>query len=252
MSTGENLLTLQEIDLEADRLHAELKDLLELKELSRKRAAYKKLKAEEARLIAARKDLEFELEDLERTQRETEQKVTIAQHDAHVLKDYREVQDLEVELSLLAKQLDKLAFDQDAKRAEIDQARDREAYIIDYVAKFEASLLHDAQEVREAAQKLKGELAELEARRKKCVHKLDEDVLRALRRRPRRAGRGGGREARGRRALCLPHGAHRVLARRSRPLGRDSGVPVLPPHPHTAGRRSRCPMRRAQEPSFWA
>ncbi len=177
MSTGENLLTLQEIDLEADRLHAELKDLLELKELSRKRAAYKKLKAEEARLIAARKDLEFELEDLERTQRETEQKVTIAQHDAHVLKDYREVQDLEVELSLLAKQLDKLAFDQDAKRAEIDQARDREAYIIDYVAKFEASLLHDAQEVREAAQKLKGELAELEARRKKCVHKLDEDVL---------------------------------------------------------------------------
>lgn len=177
MNTAEVLLDLQELDLERARVEAKLKDLLALKELSRKRAAYKKLKSEHAQLSARRKDLEFELEDLERAQHETEMRVTEAQHDAHVLKDYRQIQELEIELSDLAKQLDKLAFDQEAKRNQIAEAREREDYLAGYVAKFEKSLLHDAQEVRDAAQKLKTELSDIVARRDRRASRLDEGLL---------------------------------------------------------------------------
>ena len=177
MTVGENLLTLQEIDLDLARRQAELKELLELKELSRKRSAYKKLKAEETKLIAQRKDLEFELEDLVHAQLETEQKVTEAQHDAEILHDYRQLQDLQMELSDLAKQLDKNAFDQQAKQAEVKDARERESTLIEYVKKFEKALLDDAQKVRDQAAALKSQLSEVTARREKCARKLDDHML---------------------------------------------------------------------------
>ena len=145
MTPAAILMKMQELDLALDRDEQTLRELPALKELARKRAAYQKLKSEEARLLGVRKDLEAEIEDLVAEQKATEDEVTITQEDAQRLKDYREVQALEVELSDLAKKLDKIAFSLTDKHRALAEAREREAKVSQYTQKFEESLIAVAQ-----------------------------------------------------------------------------------------------------------
>lgn len=179
MTTAETLLELQSLDLALERDEASLKELPELKELARKRAAYQKLKAESARLMGTRKDLETEVDDLVREQGETEHEVTLTQEDAQRLKDYREVQALELELSDLAKKLDKIAFALKDKRAELDAAREREEKVAAYLAKFEQALLDDAQRTREAVTAVQERIDASRRDRARCAAALDERTLAA-------------------------------------------------------------------------
>ena len=77
MTPAAILMKMQELDLALDRDEQTLRELPALKELARKRAAYQKLKSEEARLLGVRKDLEAEIEDLVAEQKATEDEVTI-------------------------------------------------------------------------------------------------------------------------------------------------------------------------------
>ena len=65
MTVGSTLLKLQELDLALERDQAALDCMPEIAQLAKKRRAYLKLKADANKLLAARKDLENDLADLD-------------------------------------------------------------------------------------------------------------------------------------------------------------------------------------------
>lgn len=188
MTTAEVLLKLQELDLELSRKHAELKDLLALTDIARKRAALKKVASEETRAIAARKDLEYEIEDLAEATRDAERRVTEVQQEAVGLTDYRMVQDIEIKLSDLAKELDKNAFATEAKSAELEEARRQEEKLAAYRKKLERSLLADAERVRDQAEKLQAAIGNLSDTRARLSATLDEGLRKRYEETSRRLG----------------------------------------------------------------
>lgn len=177
MTTAETLLELQRLDLALERDEVSLRELPELKELARKRAAYQKLKAEAAHLMGTRKDLETEVADLTREQAETEHEVTLTQEDAQRLKDYREVQALEIELSDLAKKLDKIAFNLKEKESALADALEREEKVNAYLAKFEQALLNDAQATRAAVTAVQERIDAARRDRNRTAASLDATML---------------------------------------------------------------------------
>ena len=126
MSAGATLLKLQQIDLELARNKSELANMPELKELASKRKTYVKLKSEMTKLYAQRKDLDIELDDLNTTEIQTNNAIEAAKKRHVDGSDYREVQDLENELSTLAKFEEGVKADTKAARA---KAADLQAQI---------------------------------------------------------------------------------------------------------------------------
>ena len=102
MGFGTDLLELQEVDLSLMREQSKLDKMPEVAELARKRASYKKLKAEAAKLLGQRKDADIALEDLREEKHQVEASVTAVQQNAGASSDYQEVKRLEAELSSLA------------------------------------------------------------------------------------------------------------------------------------------------------
>ena len=137
MSAGATLLKLQQIDLELARNKSELANMPELKELASKRKTYVKLKSEMTKLYAQRKDLDIELDDLNTTEIQTNNAIEAAKKRHVDGSDYREVQDLENELSTLAKRLDKIEHTRKDVVVAHKEALDREARAQAIIAKFE-------------------------------------------------------------------------------------------------------------------
>lgn len=177
MTAAQTLLKLQELDLAIDRNEASLRDLPELRELARKRSAYQKLKTECARQMGIRKDIESEVEDLLADRKKTEDDVTLAQEDAQRLKDYSQIQELEVELSDLAKKLDKIAHTLADKDSELAEARDREEKLGAYIAKYEQSLLEDARKTKETVTAIRSEIERDGRERARLASEIDQDLL---------------------------------------------------------------------------
>ena len=104
MSNGENLLSLQEVDIELSQLKDKLAQLPELKDLAKKRRALAAAKEELLKVVALRKDAETDLADLAEEEAEYRRRVDEAQKSVDS-SDYHRVQNLEIELSNLAKWL---------------------------------------------------------------------------------------------------------------------------------------------------
>lgn len=176
MTNAQTLLDLQELDIEIARAERELKELPELKELARKRAAHQKLKREATRLEAVCKDLSFELEDIATGFKRNEQAVNDTQAAPRDLGDYREVQRLEQRLSDLAKQLDKLTYSRDAKEAELAEARERADAFTAKLRVFERAMLKDAEQAKARATEIQDRIAEQRAQRDKLARSLGPEL----------------------------------------------------------------------------
>ena len=179
MTDAQILLELQELDLALERGKKTLADLPELRELAQKRAAYRKLISQRDHIKGVCCDLEAEIADLEDDQVKTEDEVTLAQEDAQRLKDYREVQKLEIELSDLAKKLDKIAFTLTDKKRELAGITEKAEKLNAYVDKFEKSLLADAQKTKAVATELQTKIDEQARRRDHLAASLGADMLAA-------------------------------------------------------------------------
>ena len=175
MSVGSTLLKLQDLDLGLERDRSALNAMPEIAELAKKRRAYQKLKTDATKLYAQRKDLETYLKELDDQEMDANDDVRIAQRNADS-SDYRSVQQLELELSNLAKKLDKIAFDRKDYEAKLADIKAKEQYLADYIAKFEASVVADTKSAREKAS---GLTESIERAQRECEHllgQLDEDV----------------------------------------------------------------------------
>lgn len=177
MSLGADMLALQDLDLELERLNKELKELPILSELAKKRSSYAKLKTEATKILARRKDAQIAVSDLDEAERDCHEKIAEVQKNQGGLTDYRAVQDLEIELSLLAKRLDKIAFDRPAALDVLHEIQAKETQLAAYIERFEQAILNDAKTAREEAEALQGQIASTERKRERLVAQLPADAL---------------------------------------------------------------------------
>lgn len=173
MSVSATLLELQELDLRLARNKAKLADMPEIRALAEKRRLHARLKTELTKLYAQRKDLDIEVEELKGQRQDAEDDVTIAQKRPMDASDYRAVQDLQQELSDLAKKLDKLNFtlaDLEPKAAE---AKAHEEKARAAVAKFEQVMLADAKAAKAAAEALQADIDKDRRKYEQLMETLD-------------------------------------------------------------------------------
>lgn len=177
MSVGTNLLELQAIDLDLVRERTELSQMPELKTLAQKRKTYAKLKDELLKLVGRRKDLETEVNELNEEEQACQQAVTDAQTGGVDPSDYRLVQELELELTDLAKQLDRIDHIRTERLKALADARDREAYAQEYIAKFENAVRDEALDARKKAEDIKARISEGEKKRAAVSARIPADTL---------------------------------------------------------------------------
>lgn len=178
MSVGTTLLELQETDLALARDRATLKDMPELVELAKKRRAYQKLKADAVKLAALAKDQQTYLTELDEDQKATEEDIERAQASTDT-SDYHEVQQLEIDLSTYAKRLDKIAFARKSHEAQLAELTEKQRYLSEYTAKFEASVVAETRAARERAAGLQEAIAHGESTRERLSSALPPEVLAA-------------------------------------------------------------------------
>lgn len=175
MSTGSILLKLQQVDLSLERDRTELASMPEIAELAKKRRAYQKLKADATKLYAQRKDLETYLSELDQEESDCHEDIAIAQRKANT-SDYREVQQLEVELSALAKKLEKIAFDRTGYEKQLTELVSKQEYLDGYIAKFEASIVADTKAARAKASEIQTRIDSQTQTRTSLIARLSDDV----------------------------------------------------------------------------
>lgn len=176
---GAAFLELQRLDLAVARDERELGSLPELVELGKKRKAHAKLKNEATRLYAQRKDVETELEELEEAELRVQEEVDAAQASMGSSSDYRHVQDVELQLTDLAKRLEKIEFQRSAATSRLAELRSQEAKLESYTKRFEEVMLQDAQAARQKAAGLKAGIEQNRADRAALVRSVPEAALAA-------------------------------------------------------------------------
>ena len=177
MSAGSSLLKLQQIDLELTRAKGELANMPELKELASKRKTYLKLKGEMTKIYAQRKDLDIELDDLNTSEQQTNTAIAAAKARAVDATDRREIQDLENELGILAKRLDKIAFSRKDIEADHQKAVEKEERAKQIIANFEEGVKADTKAARAKAADLQKQIDDATNERTALAATLPQDVL---------------------------------------------------------------------------
>lgn len=177
MSAGSSLLKLQQIDLELTRSKGELANMPELKELASKRKTYLKLKGEMTKIYAQRKDLDIELDDLNTSEVQTNTAMAAAKARAVDATDRDEIADLENELGILAKRLDKISFTRKDVVAAHKKAVEKEERAKQIIANFEEGVKADTKAARAKANGLQQQIDDATRERTALAATLPHDVL---------------------------------------------------------------------------
>ena len=147
MSVASNLLRLQELDLDIMRNNKLATELPHKEQIAKLRRGIKAAQAELMRITGKRKDLEIELDDNAQAKQKASDEVDMAQLQAEEGdQSYRQIQDLEAKLSMLAKRLEKLDFDRERLNGELEQVLEEEhakEKLIQRASDEEARLLED-------------------------------------------------------------------------------------------------------------
>ena len=176
MGLGFDLLSLQQTDLELDRAKKELGNLPIIAELAKKRASYAKLKSESTRLLAQRKDAQTAVDDIDAGTLRCEREIAEAKAQPIDPSDYHQLQDLEEKLGLLAKHMDKLAYDRPGKVEDLKRLQDKEDKLLAYIKRFEDSIISDTKTARAQASRLQATIDELTRRREHLLAKLPRET----------------------------------------------------------------------------
>lgn len=177
MSAGSSLLKLQQIDLELSRAKGELANMPELKELASKRKTYLKLKGEMTKIYAQRKDMDIELDDLNTSESQTKTAIAAAKARAVDATDRLEIQDLENELGILAKRLDKIEFSRKDIETAHQQAVEKEERAKQIIKNFEDGVKADTKAARAKAADLQKQIDDATNERTALAATLPQDVL---------------------------------------------------------------------------
>ena len=178
-AAGATLLALQRTDLDIARAEGELAELPVLRELAKKRKSLARLKAEAVKLLGERKDAQTDLADLDAEEASCHEAVAAAQARPADPSDYHRVQELEEELSSIAKRLDRASFLRAGAEDRLAAAEEKERRLADYIERFEKGVLADARTAREEAGELQGRIADLKSERERTASSLPAEALAA-------------------------------------------------------------------------
>lgn len=178
MKETDALVRVQEIDLALMRHKRTLSDMPQTKKLHTIRSARKKLSAEISKIVGQRKDVEMDLEENERSQRRLEEIVTETQLKYEQGEaGFREIANLESQLTSLAKKIEKRTFQHGelTKRLEKIQQAERNARAMDerLVAEAEAQ----TRSYKEQTADIERDVRMLVHEREEVVASISEDVL---------------------------------------------------------------------------
>lgn len=177
MKETEALVRLQEIDLELMRYRRTLGSMPQAKKVEAARLARKKLAAQISQIVGQRKDCEMEVEDNEAHYARLADTVSQVQADYACRQgDYRGVQDLETQLTALAKGMEKLEYHHRELEARLDKLRraEKNARGLDarLVEEEEAQTASFSEETAGIHQKIDALMQE----REHCLRNLSDDV----------------------------------------------------------------------------
>lgn len=171
MTEPEALVRLQEIDLSLIRCRNTIAALPQRKKILAVRAARKKIATEVTHIVGQRKDLEMEIEDNGKERASFEAKVEEAQVEAaEGSSEFRHAKDLEERLSLYAKRLEKLSYEDDQLTDELEKiehaernAHDLDARLVEQEAALTEAFRSDAGSIQEEVDQLEAERAQVGA-----------------------------------------------------------------------------------------
>lgn len=175
MSSASTLLELQDIELELMRNRELLQSLPEIAELARKRKTYLKLKSSSTKLLAQRKDIENDLEELEEKKRACDGDVEQARREID-MSDYKQVQQLEIDLSSIAKRLDKIEFDRNAKQELLAKATAAEEDLKSRTQQLEEAIVKETKSARAHAAELQNKIDALTKKRDHMLETLPASI----------------------------------------------------------------------------
>ena len=178
MKETEALVRMQEIDLAIMRDKRTLANMPQAKKLQAVAAARKKVASELSKIVGLRKDAQMDVEDNETAHSRFEEDATeIRQKYESGTLGYREVTDLETQLTNIAKRIEKLEFQHDDLVARLNKVQEAEknALSIDQKLKDEgASLLKS---LKEQAADIEQEMKDLTEEREEVRKHITAKVL---------------------------------------------------------------------------
>ena len=174
---GTVLLELQELDLKIERNKKTLGSLPELSDLAKLRKARQRLKTESTKLYARRKDLESDLSDLDDEERDCRADVDRTQAVFSAGSGYREVQDAELKLAELSKQLEKIEYRRGETRRRLDELTSQEDDLAATSERVETSLDRKIEQARAHASALQREIHDEAEERDALAASLPPEML---------------------------------------------------------------------------
>ena len=152
MGVGTDLIAMQDLGLEISRQQGMLSSMPELKEIAKKRATLAKLRAEQTKLMAQRKDAQTDLDDLEAEAEHYKALVVEAQTRSVDPSDKQAFRELQDELALCAKKIDRCDFNRGSVEHALQEAKKKESAFAEYIGRFEQDLLADARRAKQKAE----------------------------------------------------------------------------------------------------
>ncbi len=178
MTEAQSLLRLQEIDLELIRLRKTVESHPARKRLASAEAAQRKVASQLSKIVGARKDVEIEIEDNTASRHKMETLVGECQEKSvQEDLDYKGVKALEQQLSALAKQMEKLAFQRRGLDEKLERAMTAEKNAHDLAAKIEAEKRSIALELKEDLGTVRERVQQLSGEREQITSQLSPEML---------------------------------------------------------------------------
>lgn len=178
MSDATSLLRLQEIDIALLRIENQLKKMPEQERLAKVAEAKKRISAQLSRVVGERKDVEMEIEDLEERHAKLEAKVQEVKSTADErVRNYRQVNDLEAQLTSLAKKIEKCEYELGPLSERYDKLKASEAHGIELQDALDAQETALRQQFRESTVQMREEAQALLAERNEILGQLDEALI---------------------------------------------------------------------------
>lgn len=179
MKETEALVRLQEIDLELMRYRRTLGSMPQARKVEAARLARKKLAGQISQIVGQRKDCEMEIEDNEAHHARLEQTVGEVQGSYEErARDYRGVQDLETQLTALAKGLEKLEFRHGELEGRLEKLRRAESNARGLDARLVEEEESQAASLREETAGIRQRVESLVQERDHCLRNISDDVRR--------------------------------------------------------------------------
>ncbi|MDO4797400.1 MAG: C4-type zinc ribbon domain-containing protein [Coriobacteriales bacterium] len=178
MRETDALVRVQEIDLALMRYKRTLGDMPQTKKLHAIRAARKKVASQLSKIVGQRKDLQMDLEENERAHARLEEIVEETQlRFEEGETGYRELANLESQLTSLAKKLEKREFQRKELLARLDkvQTAERNARAMD--ARLEEEAQAQTRSYKEQTANIERDVRMLVHEREQVVASISEDVL---------------------------------------------------------------------------